>query len=396
MKSIVIGVTGGIAAYKTCYLVSSLKKRGYDVHVVMTVAATKFVSPLTFQSLSHNPVEVEMFSPPRQWDVKHISLARRADLLAVAPCTANFLGKVANGIADDLLSTVVMATKAPVLLVPAMNCNMYDNPLVQANMDRLRDYGYHLMDAESGYLACGDEGKGRMPEPDRILQEIEYLLTSKTLAGKKILITAGPTREYWDSVRFMSNPSTGKMGYALAYEAVRRGGDVFLITGPTHLEAPARVQLFKVETTEEMYSKIISIYPEMNVVIKAAAPSDYRPKQRISGKLKKRNFDSNNLNLELERNPDILKELGEKRGEQILVGFAAETEHLIEYGKQKLKEKHLDLLVANQVGIEFSGFASNTNKAYFITDNAVEELPVLSKEELASRILDWVENKMRY
>ena len=385
-KTIILGVTGGIAAYKAAELTRLLIKAGAKVHVIMTRGAAEFVTPLTFQTLSKNPVHTDLFSLTQEAEVGHISLADRADLFVIAPATANIIGKIANGIADALLTTSVMATKAPVLLAPAMNCNMYDNPIVQGNMKRLKDYGYAFIDSETGELACGYEGKGRMAEPSDILEEIEAILSPKDLKGEKILITAGPTYEAIDPVRFIGNRSSGKMGYALAKMALRRGADVALISGPSPLKPPRGTRFIMVESAEEMRSSAMANLKDATAVIMTAAVADYRPRNTASEKMKK---GKELLSIDLEKTEDILSEIGKKKGKRLLIGFAAETENLIANAKKKLKEKNLDLIVANNVKEPGAGFGVDTNIVTIIDRKGnVEKLPKMSKEEVAWRVLD--------
>lgn len=387
-KTIILGVTGGIAVYKAAELTRLLIKAGANVHVVMTRGAAEFVAPLTFQTLSKNPVHTEMFSLTQEAEVGHISLADRADLFVIAPATANIIGKIANGIADDLLTTSVMATKAPVLLAPAMNCNMYENPIVQGNMKRLKGYGYHFIDSETGELACGYEGKGRMAGPSDIMEEVEAILSPKDLKGERILITAGPTFEAVDPVRFIGNRSSGKMGYALAKMALRRGADVTLISGPSSLKPPRGSMFIAVESGGEMEKAVISNLKDATSVIMAAAVSDYRPAKAESEKMKK---GKGTLSIDFEKTSDILSAIGKKKGKRLLIGFAAETENLVANARKKLKEKNLDLIVANNVKEPGAGFGVDTNIVTIIDKKGnIEELPKMSKEEVAWRVLDWV------
>jgi len=385
-KTIVLGVTGGIAAYKAVELLRLLTKSGARVQVIMTRAATEFVAPLTFQTLSGNPVHLELFNLIQEQEIGHISLADRADLLLIAPATANVIGKIAHGIADDLLTTTVMATKAPVLLAPAMNVNMYRNPLYLENEARLRRHGYHFVDADSGELACGWEGSGRLAQPERIFDEACALLTPHDLAGETILVTAGPTREELDPVRYISNHSSGKMGYALARAARHRGARVILVSGPTALAAPDGVELVPVESAREMHGAVMERVADCSVVIKAAAVADYRPLMRNESKIKKRD---GQMSLELLKNPDILAELGQLTKRPLLVGFAAETTDLQTHAVTKLTAKNLDMIVANDVSQEGAGFNVATNIASLLyRDGRVEPLALMSKELLADLILD--------
>ncbi|MCK8828167.1 bifunctional phosphopantothenoylcysteine decarboxylase/phosphopantothenate--cysteine ligase CoaBC [Natroniella acetigena] len=386
-KTIVIGVTGGIAAYKSVEVVSRLKKLGANVHVIMTEAATKFVQPLTFRSLSHNPVIVDMFAELQSWDVEHISLAEKADMFLVVPATANLIGKVANGIADDMLTTTIMATTAKVIFSPAMNVNMYQNSIVQKNIVRLKEEGYRFIEPDKGYLACGTEGKGRLPAPEEIVTSaIAYLLSSFDLVGKKVLVTAGGTQEDLDPVRYLGNRSSGKMGYALAKVAKARGAEVTLISAPTKLNKPSGVNIINVRTAAEMCQQVFKYQAEQDIIIMAAAVADYTPQSIAKNKIKK----SNNLTLELKRTTDILAELGNSNGEQILVGFAAESDNLIENAQQKLKRKVVDFIVANNIRAEDTGFASDFNQVVIISKDDQIEVAKATKLEIADRIFSEV------
>ena len=388
-KEIVLGVTGGIAVYKAVELLRLLTKAGAAVQVVMTRAATEFVTPLTFQTLSGNPVHTELFNLISEQQIGHISLAERADLFIVAPATANFIGKVAGGIADDLLTTAVMATKAPVLIAPAMNVNMYQNPIYRDNEERLQGYGYLFVAPACGMLACGYEGEGKLQDPEVILEEAIAALTRKSLAGERILVTAGPTREEIDPVRFISNHSSGKMGYAVARQARLRGAEVTLVTGPTAIDPPFGVEVIRVESASRMRDAVLERLDATDIVIKAAAVADYRPKLRADMKVKK---SAAQLAIELEKNPDILAELGARKEGRLLVGFAAETEDLVANATLKLKGKNLDLIVANDVSQEGAGFNVDTNIAKLLyRDGRVEELPIMEKDDLAGVILDRVQ-----
>lgn len=387
-KTIVLGVTGGIAVYKAVELLRLLTKAGAVVHVVMTRAATEFVTPLTFQTLSGHPVHIELFNLISEQEIGHISLAERADLFIVAPATANFIGKVAGGIADDLLTTTIMATKAPVLIAPAMNVNMYQNPIYRENEARLKSHGYLFVAPACGMLACGYEGEGKLQAPEQILEEAVAALTPKPLAGERILVTAGPTREEIDPVRFISNHSSGKMGYAIARQARLRGAEVTLVTGPTALDVPYGVEVIRVESAEEMREAVLAKLEAIDIVIKAAAVADYRPTLRAEMKVKKT---ASHLAIELEKNPDILAEIGARKEGRTLVGFAAETEDLVGNATSKLHRKNLDMVVANDVSLEGAGFHVDTNIAKLLfRDGRVEELPLMGKEELAGIILDRV------
>ena len=385
-RTVVLGVTGGIACYKAVELVRLLVKNGFKVQVIMTRGAMEFVTPLTFQTLSGNPVATETFSLTQESEIGHINLADSADLLVIAPATANVIGKLASGIADDLLTTVLMATQAPVLLAPAMNIHMYENVIVQENLRKLRRVGYHIMDPAEGYLACGYDGKGRLPDPEKISDEIERLLRKKDLAGENFLITAGPSREPLDPVRYISNRSSGKMGYALARAALRRGATVALVSGPTALEPPSGARLIEVNTAAEMREAVLKEYPHSSAVIMAAAVADYHAVAPSGQKIKRGVGD---LELRLIPNPDILKELGQNKDGKWLVGFAAETENLTANAQKKLHEKNLDIVIANNVAEEGSGFDGDTNVGTIIDrTGAVRSLPLMSKDDLADCIYD--------
>ncbi|KXG75981.1 bifunctional phosphopantothenoylcysteine decarboxylase/phosphopantothenate--cysteine ligase CoaBC [Thermotalea metallivorans] len=391
-KNVVLGVTGGIAVYKAADIVSRLKKLCINVHVIMTKSAQEFVQPLTFQSLSQNYVVTDMFAEPKTWDVEHISLAQKADLFLIAPATANAIGKIANGIADDMLTTTVMATKAPVLIAPAMNTNMYENPIVQENIRKLEALGYTLIEPASGRLACGDYGKGKLADPEIIVEEVLKMLnSSKDLAGLKFVVTAGPTRESIDPVRYITNHSSGKMGYAIAERAAKRGAEVVLISGPTHLPTPPGVQRIDVISTNDMYEAVMNHLEWADVFIKSAAVADYRPKAVAVNKIKKGEGD---LTIEFTRNPDILKELGKrKRNGQILVGFAAETQGLIANAKAKVETKNLDFIVANDLTKEGAGFQSDTNIVTMIDKYGnMEHYDLMPKKELADTILNKIKS----
>jgi phosphopantothenoylcysteine decarboxylase/phosphopantothenate--cysteine ligase len=386
--TVVLGVTGGIACYKAVELVRLLTKDDFLVQVIMTRGAMEFVTPLTFQAVSGRPVATETFNLTQESEIGHINLADCADLLVIAPATANLIGKIAAGIADDLLTTVLMATQAPVLIAPAMNVHMYENPILQENLRKLRRVGYHIMEPAEGYLACGYEGKGRLQEPEKILQEIWRLIKKKDLVGEKFLITAGPNREPLDPVRYLSNRSSGKMGYALARTALRRGADVALISGPTELEPPAGARLIPVTTAVEMRQAVLQEFPWCSAVIMAAAVSDYRPVNFANRKIKR---GKGPIELRLEPNPDILTELGANKNGKVLVGFAAETEDLIANAEKKLREKNLDIVVANNVTEEGSGFDVDTDVATILDrSGAVRSLPLMSKDELAEQIIDHI------
>lgn len=393
-KKIVLGVCGGIAAYKAAELVRLYVKAGAEVFVVMTEAARQFVTPLTFQTLSGNPVHGELFDLIQEREIGHISLAERADLVVIAPATANLVGKVASGIADDLLTTTLMATRAPVLFAPAMNSNMWENPVYQHNQGKLQKLGYHFLEPAIGLLACGWEGKGKLPDPEVILAETRRLLSPRDLAGQTLLVTAGPTREELDPVRFLSNYSSGKMGYAIARAAVERGARVLLVSGPTALAAPRGVEFHPVVSACQMQQAVLELAPSCSVVVMAAAVADYRPAVRSGRKIKKSAGDR--LCLELERNPDILAGLGRLAGERLLVGFAAETEDLVKNARQKLMEKNLDLIVANDVTRQGAGFDVDTNIVRLLyRDGRDEEFPQMSKDEVAGVLLDRIVGLLR-
>lgn len=390
-KNIIVGVTGGIAVYKVVDVVSRLKKQKANVEVIMTGNATKFVSPLTFQTLSQNQVYVDMFKEPRNYDVEHISLAEKADLFLVAPGTANVIGKIANGIADDFLTTTVMATKSKVIFAPAMNTNMYLNPIVQKNISYLKELGYEFIKPGIGLLACQTYGEGRMAEPIDIIEYIIDSFYKKDLIGKKIVITAGPTIEPLDPVRYMTNHSSGKMGYKIAKEAQRRGAEVVLITGPTGLKPPKDVEVIRINTTMEMFNAVEEQFDTCQVLIKAAAPLDYKPEKVSDVKIKKKEGQKDELNIKYIRNPDIAAHFGRLKKDQITVGFAAETNNLLQYAKKKLKEKNFDFIVANDVSKDGAGFKSDTNIVTIIhKDGKVNYYPILDKAKVANIILDKV------
>ncbi len=385
-KNILLGVTGGIAAYKVVNVASSLTKKGFNVYVVMTEAATKFVSPLTFRTITQNPVNQDLFSPPSHYQVKHVSLAEKADIVLVAPATANFISKMASGIADDLLSTLITATRAPILVSPSMNINMYENTIIQENINKLDNRGVSIITPETGYLACGYEGKGRLPEPKLLVNHVIKELTPNLFKNKKILITAGPTREPLDPVRFLSNYSSGKMGYALAKAAGYRGATVKLISGPTNLEPPPGVDLEKIETAEEMNCRVKKYKEEQDIIIMSAAVSDFRPEKFNKNKIKKNKLAKN---ISLNSNPDILANIGQNKNEnQILVGFAAESKNIYNNSRKKFKEKNLDLLIANDISQSGIGFGSDKNKVVIITEKIKKFLPVMSKRKIAELILN--------
>lgn len=385
-KTVVLGVTGGIAAYKAADLTSRLKKMGMNVRVVMTENAQKFVTPLTFQTLSQNPVAIDMFEAPAHWEIEHISLAGGADVMIIAPATANFIGKLAAGIADDLLLTTVLATTAPVIIAPAMNVNMYENIAVQENIKKLKERGYLFVEPAEGRLACGVYGKGKLAPVEEITEQMEAVLTKKDLIGKRILVTAGPTCEKIDAVRYITNHSSGKMGYAIAKAARNRGAYVTLVSGKVSLPPLNGVEFISITSAAEMYEEVMKAAKEQDIIIKSAAVADYRLKESYDFKLKKDQMPS----LSLEKNPDILLELSKDK-QFILVGFCMETENLIENAKNKLEKKKLDMIVANQLNEPGAGFGTDTNIVTILTaDGKEEKMSLMSKEELAHKILDKV------
>lgn len=383
---ILLGITGGIAAYKTIELARLFLSNRYRVQVVMTPAAARFVTPLTLKTLTRRPVLIDLFSGDRPGKVKHVDLASRAQVMVVAPATANTLGKFSAGIADNLLTTLFMALKCPAVIIPSMNEQMYLSPAVQHNLQLLRSRGYHLLEPATGELACGTVGPGRMPEPADIYSFTRHILSKKDFLGIKVLVTAGPTREFMDPVRFLSSPSTGLMGYSLARAFAERGAEVSLISGPTSLSCPQGVDLVPVVTAEEMYRAVKARYQGCRIVVKTAAVSDFRPLAVAAEKIKK---DTAPLNLQLIPNIDILEKLGEQKGNRFLVGFAAETGQLVKEAKRKLIQKNLDLIVGNDLTLPGAGFASVTNQVVIIdASGKAEELPVMDKPALAHLILD--------
>lgn len=392
-KCVVIGVTGGIAVYKALDVISALRKKDIEVHVIMTESASKFVNPLTFQSISQNMVVTDMFAEPKAWEIQHISLAQKADLMLIAPATANVIGKISNGIADDMLSTTVMATKAKVLIAPAMNTNMYQNPIVQNNISKLKDFGYKFIEPASGRLACGDIGIGKLADVNTIIERVIEELEDKEqdLLGKKVLVSAGPTIAPIDPVRYITNRSTGKMGYAIAKEARDRGAEVILVSGPTNLEPPKNVKIINIKTNEEMKKEILQNFKWADIVIKSAAVADYKPKEYSKEKIKKGEGD---LNICLTRDNDILKFLGEIKTHQVLVGFAAESDNVLENAERKLKNKNLDFIVANDITSSDTGFGSEDNKVVILSKNNEKlELEKMSKKKVASNIFDMILEK---
>ena len=393
-KTIVLGVTGSIAAYKIANLASMLVKLNADVHVIMTQNATHFITPMTFETLTNNKCIVDTFDRNFNFDVKHVSLAKRGDLFLVAPCTANVIGKVANGICDDMLTTTIMATKAPVLFSPAMNTGMWENPVLQDNLKKLQHYGYHVIEPVVGRLACGDTGSGKMPSEETLLEHILlHLAREKDLKGKRLLITAGPTQEAIDPVRFISNRSSGKMGYALAKMAVLRGAQVTLVSGPVSIAPFAGIETVAVRSAQQMFEAVSERSAERDVVIMCSAVADYKPASYSAQKMKK---GDNDMSIPLTRTQDILGWLGEhKQAGQVLVGFSMETENLIENSRRKLTKKHADLICANSIASEQTGFAVDTNKVTLITQENVTELPLCTKEETADLILDSIKDYIK-
>ncbi len=388
-KEIVLGVTGGIAAYKAAELVRLLVKEGAHVHVAMTQNAQEFITPLTFQTLSGNPVVTDSFTLVGEQEIGHIALADLAELIVILPATANIIGKIANGIADDFLSTMVMATKAPVLFAPSMNVNMWENKALQENIQTLLERGYHLIEPGEGELACHWYGKGRLAELSEVMEKVEDLFSKKDLKGEKILVTAGPTQEPLDPVRFITNHSSGKMGYALAKVARRRGAEVILVTGPTSIPIPrGDMKVVSVKTAAEMRRAVLGHMEGCSVVIKAAAVSDFRPKAASLQKMKKAEASTS---LALEKTEDILSEIGKKKRGGILLGFAAETQNVVANAQKKLKEKNLDLIVVNDVTKPGAGFGQDTNQVKILFPTGeVKDLPLMSKEEVSQSILDEV------
>lgn len=393
-KHILIGVTGGIAAYKILDVASRLRKLGYDMNTIMTPNACEFVKPLSFETITNNYVVTDTFERPHKWEVEHIALAKKADLMLVAPATANVIGKVAHGIADDMLTTTIMAAKCPVVFAPAMNTAMYENVIVQENITYLKSKGYLFIEPESGWLACGDVGSGKLPTPEAIVEYVtRQVETRKDLVGKHILLTAGPTVEAIDPMRYITNHSSGKMGYAIATQAVARGAEVILVSGPTQLECPYGVKRIDVKSARDMYEAVHQYFEWADAVVKTAAVADYRPANESNHKIKK---EGKELALSLVPNPDILKSLGQHKKQQVLVGFAAETEHVIEYAKSKIEKKNLDFIVANNITQNGAGFKGDTNIATIIKSNGeTTEYPQMTKRELGDIILNQVKSYLK-
>mgnify|MGYP000727177508 FL=1 len=386
-KTVVLAVSGSIAAYKIASLASALKKLHANVQVLMTKNAVNFINPITFESLTGNKCLVDTFDRNFQYSVEHVALAKQADVVLVAPASANVIGKIAHGIADDMLTTTVMACKCKKIIAPAMNTNMFDNPILQDNLKILEHYGYEVISPAVGYLACGDTGAGKMPEPELLLQYIlREIAYEKDMQGKRVLVTAGPTQESIDPVRFITNHSTGKMGYAIAKMCMLRGAEVTLVSGPTSIAKPEFVHVVDVVTAKEMYEEVTKRAKDQDIIIKAAAVADYRPKSVSSEKMKKKDDD---LAIPMERTDDILKFLGEhKKEHQFLCGFSMETENMLENSRAKLKKKNLDMIVANNLKVAGAGFGTDTNVVTMIRENKETELPIMSKEEVAGAILD--------
>ena len=393
-KTVLLGITGSIAAYKIAYLASALQKLHADVHVLMTENATNFINPITFETLTGNKCLVDTFDRNFQFQVEHVSIAKKADVVMIAPASANVIGKIANGLADDMLTTTVMACRCRKIFAPAMNTAMYENPIVQDNIKKLQHYGYEVITPASGYLACGDTGAGKMPEPETLL---EYILREvafeKDLSGKKILVTAGPTQEAIDPVRCLTNHSSGKMGYAIAKMAMLRGAEVTLVSGPTAIEPPLFVKVVPVTSARDMFEAMTGVSDQQDIIIKAAAVADYRPKQVSEDKVKKKD---DQVSIELERTDDILKYLGQhKKNGQFLCGFSMETKDMIGNSRAKLEKKNLDMVAANNLKVEGAGFQGDTNVLTLITQDEEVSLPLMSKEDAALKILDKIISLMK-
>ncbi len=391
-KNILIGVSGSIAAYKTAELVSMLRKQDANVFVSMTENAKKFINPITFETLTNNKCLVDTFDRNFEFKTEHISIAKQVDLVVIAPATANVIGKIANGLADDMLTTTIMACKCKKLIAPAMNTAMYENPIVQENIEKLKHFGYEIIEPNEGILACGDSGKGKMEEPEEILEYIfKEIAYEKDLLGKKVLVTAGPTIEKIDSVRYLTNHSTGKMGYALAKMAMLRGAEVTLISGKTNLKPPKFVKCINVISAKDMFDEVKANFKEQDIIIKSAAVADFRAKEIFDGKMKKKD---SKLTLELEKTDDILKYIGEHKTNQFVCGFSMETDNMLENSKEKLVNKNLDMIIANNLRQEGAGFAGDTNIVTIISKNDIKQLEMLSKEIVANKIIDAILKNM--
>ncbi len=385
-KVVLLGVTGGIAAYKIASLASSLVKAGATVHVIMTDSACNFINPITFETLTGNKCIIDTFDRNFDYDVEHVSLAKKADVFMIAPATANTIAKIARGLADNMLTTTFLACKAPKIIVPSMNTNMYENPITQNNLELLKNYGMDIIQPDSGHLACGDTGTGKMPEPNVLLKYIEKAVAVKDMTGLKVLVTAGPTRESMDPVRYITNHSTGKMGYAIAKECMERGAEVTLVSGPTSIEPPVSVKLVNIVSAENMYDQVISCSQEMDIIIKSAAVADYRPANVCDQKVKKKDDD---LSIPMARTKDILKALGEnRRADQFLCGFSMETENMIENSRKKLIKKNIDMIIANNLKDKGAGFGTDTNLVTMISKDTEKALELMTKEEVAKAIID--------
>ena len=390
-KHIVLAVTGSIAAYKIANLASMLKKLHANITVMMTQNATNFIHPTTFETLTGNKCLIDTFDRNFQYSVEHVAIAKSADVVLIAPATANIIGKLANGIADDMLTTTVMACPCKKIISPAMNTNMFENPIVQDNLQKLKRFGYEVIEPDTGYLACGDTGAGKMPSEEVLLEYIlKEALYEKDLAGVKVLVSAGPTREHIDPVRYITNHSTGKMGYAIAKHCMRRGAEVTLVTGQTNLPRPMFMKVIEIETAAEMFEAIKGVYQEQDIIIKSAAVADYKPMETATEKIKKKDED---MSILLERTTDILGFLGqEKRESQFLCGFSMETQNMLENAKQKLVKKNLDMIVANNLKQAGAGFGTDTNIVTLITKDSVKELPIMSKDEVAKELIDTIQS----
>lgn len=388
-KTVVLGVTGSIAAYKMANVASMLVKQGCEVHVVMTKNATHFINPIAFESLTNTKCLVETFDRNFQFHVAHVSLTDKADVMLIAPASANVIGKIAGGIADDMLTTTVMACKKPVIIAPAMNTKMYENPILQDNLNKLRRFGYEIIEPASGHLACGTSGAGKMPSEEVLVSYIERCISmEKDLQGENVLVTAGPTVEPIDPVRYISNHSSGRMGYAVAKAAMLRGAKVTLVSGPTSLEPPMFVDVIKIQSAADMYKAVMEHKDQQDIIIKAAAVADYTPAEVSDEKVKKKDDD---MAIQLKRTRDILKSLGENRKEgQFLCGFSMETQNMLENSRDKLKKKNIDMIVANNLKEKGAGFGTETNVVTFITEKEEEELPIMSKDEVANQLLDFI------